>query len=96
MTKEYEIKLLMHNGYTKIDAKKHLENGSIIYYDLIENLEIYLEEWSRSGWFDGDDEEETEANKNAFKTAILNHQRVYNWDILTDERGKIYYFSPML
>ena len=52
-----EIKILMMDGCTESEAKKHLERGTIVYSDLQENFDKYAEEWQL-------DEEEREAIRN--------------------------------
>ena len=41
-----DIDILMADGCTKEEAKKNLKDGAIVFYDLEENLEKYLEEWA--------------------------------------------------
>lgn len=38
------LEVLMMDGCTKYDAKKHLEKGTIVYDDLEEHLDYYIEE----------------------------------------------------
>ena len=40
-----EIKILMMDGCTESEAKKHLERGTMVYSDLPENFDKYSEEW---------------------------------------------------
>ena len=40
-----EIEILMLDGCTRSEAEKHLKNGTVIFTDLAENLESYLDEW---------------------------------------------------
>lgn len=54
MTREREIEILMKDNCTKSEAEKHLKNGSIVFTDLAENLEGYLDEWD----IEEDDREE--------------------------------------
>ena len=56
-----EIKILMMDGCTESEAKKHLERGTMVYSDLPENFERYAEEWQL-------DEEEREAIRNMIDT----------------------------
>lgn len=46
MTMQEQIEILMDDGCTKSEAEKHLKNGSTVYYDLEENLDKYLADWS--------------------------------------------------
>ena len=39
-----EIKILMMDGCTESEAKKHLKDGTVIFEDFDENLEEYLDE----------------------------------------------------
>ena len=50
-----DIDILIADGCTKEEAKKSLKNGAIVFEDLEENLENYLEEWA---YLDNEDDEE--------------------------------------
>ena len=41
-----EIKILMMDGCTESEAKKHLERGTTVYSDMEENLDKYAESGS--------------------------------------------------
>ena len=56
-----EIKILMMDGCTESEAKKHLEHGTMVYSDMVENFDKYAEGWQL-------DEEEREAIKNMIDT----------------------------
>lgn len=49
------IDILIADGCTKEEAKKSLKDGAIVFEDLEENLEKYLEEWA---YLDNEDDEE--------------------------------------
>ena len=84
MTRESEIELLMKDNCTKSEAIKHLNNGSIIFTDLEENLEGDLEEW--------DEEEE---DKEEYRKMIENKSPLQDWGIVEDD-GKTYYIMYVL
>lgn len=56
-----EIKILMMDGCTESEAKKHLERGTMVYSDMEENFDKYAEEWQL-------DEDEREAIRNMIDT----------------------------
>ena len=39
-----EIKILMMDGCTESEAKKHLERGTMVYSDMAESFDKYAEE----------------------------------------------------
>lgn len=84
MTIEKEISILMMDGCTKKEAEKHLKNGTIIFEDLEENFEKYMEEWQS-------DEEELED----FKRMISEKIPVLDWGVVEHE-GKTYYIQYFL
>lgn len=79
-----EIKILMMDGCTESEAKKHLECGTIVYSDLPENFERYAEEWQL-------DEEEREAIKNM----IDNKEPAHDWGVVEID-GKTYFIQYVL
>ena len=84
MTIEKQIEILMEDGCTKSEAKKHLKNGTTIFDDFKENCESYLDEWDI-------EEEEKEAYRNMIKTGIP----VTDWGVVKLE-GKTYYIMYVL
>ena len=79
-----EIKILMMDGCTESEAKKHLELGAMVYSDLPENFERYAEEWKL-------DEEEREAIKNM----IDNKEPAHDWGAVEID-GKLYFIQYVL
>ena len=49
MDKNIMLEILKKDGCTTAEAEKHLNRGSIIYEDLEENFNIYMDEWGISG-----------------------------------------------
>ena len=84
MTREKEIELLMKDGDTRSEAEKHLKDGAMIFEDLAENLESYLDEW--------DVEEE---DREAYRNMIKNKIPVADWGIVEDD-GKTFYIMYVL
>ena len=84
MTREKQIGLLVKDGATRSEAEKHLKAGAIIYEDLEENLERYLDEW-------GTEEEDREE----YRKMIAKHIPVADWGIVEDNE-KIYYIMYVL
>ena len=60
---EKEIEILMLDRCTRTEAEKHLKNGTIIYSDLEEHLEEYLDGWNI-------EEEEREPFREMIKTGV--------------------------
>lgn len=58
-----DIDILMADGCTKEEAKKNLKDGAIVFYDLEENLEKYLEEWAYLDDKDGEEKFTDEVKK---------------------------------
>ena len=79
-----EIKILMMDGCTESEAKKHLERGTIVYSDLPENFERYAEEWQL-------DEEEREAIRNMIDTK----EPAHDWGVVEID-GKPYFIQYVL
>lgn len=84
MTEERKIEILMQDNCTKTEATKHLNNGSIIFTDLEENLEGYLDEW--------DTEEE---DRKEYHKMISEHIPVAGWGVVEEEE-KTYYIMYVL
>ena len=79
-----EIKILMMDGCTESEAKKHLERGTMVYSDLPENFDKYSEEWRL-------DEEEREAIKNVIETK----EPAQDWGVVWID-GKAYFIQYVL
>ena len=79
-----EIKILMMDGCTESEAKKHLERGTMVYSDLTENFERYAEEWQL-------DEEEREAIRNMIDTK----EPAKDWGVVEID-GKLYLIQYVL
>ena len=79
-----EIKILMTDGCTESEAKKHLERGAMVYSDLPENFERYAEEWQL-------DEEEREA----IKSMIDTKESAQDWGVVEID-GKTYFIQYVL
>ena len=79
-----EIKILMMDGCTESEAKKHLERGTMVYIDLPENFERYAEEWQL-------DEEEREAIRNMIDT----REPAKDWGVIEID-GKTYFIQYVL
>ena len=84
MTREREIELLMLDKCTKLEAEKHLKNGSTIFEDFEENLESYLDEWNIE-----------EENKDEYRKMVTDKIPARDWGIVEDN-GKTYYIMYVL
>ena len=84
MTKEREIELLMSDKCTKLEAEKHLKNGSTIFEDFEENIESYLDEWNIE-----------EEDKDEYRKMVTDKIPARDWGIVEDN-GKTYYIMYVL
>ena len=84
MTKEREIELLMLDKCTKLEAEKHLKNGSTIFEDFEENIESYLDEWNIE-----------EEDKDEYRKMVTDKIPARDWGIVEDN-GKTYYIMYVL
>ena len=84
MTKEREIELLMLDKCTKLEAEKHLKNGSTIFEDFEENIESYLDEWNIE-----------EEDKDEYRKMVTDKIPARDWGIVED-KGKTYYIMYVL
>ena len=76
-----EIKILIADGCTKLEAEKFIKRGTTIFteQDFEENFESYMSEW-------GVDEED----KEAYKKMVETKNPVTDWGVVEYE-GKTYY-----
>ena len=79
-----EIKILMMDGCTESEAKKHLERGTMVYSDMAENFDKYSEDWKL-------DEEERQAIKNMIDTK----EPAQDWGVVEID-GKVYFIQYVL
>jgi hypothetical protein len=79
-----EIEILMLDGCTRSEAEKHLKNGAVIFTDLAENLESYLDEWN----IEAEDREE-------YHRMVSDKIPASDWGIVEDS-GKAYYIMYVL
>ena len=79
-----EIKILMMDGCTESEAKKHLKDGTVIFEDFDKNLEEYLDEL--------DIEEE---DRNEYRKMVTDKIPVADWGVV-DQDGKTYYIMYSL
>lgn len=79
-----EIEILMLDGCTRSEAEKHLKNGTVIFTDLAENLESYLDEWD----IEAEDRKE-------YRRMVNNKIPVKDWGIVEDNE-KTYYIMYIL
>ena len=79
-----EIKILMMDGCTESEAKKHLERGTMVYSDLPENFERYAEEWKLD-----------EGEREAIRNMIDNKEPAQDWGVVEID-GKPYFIQYVL
>lgn len=79
-----DVEILMKDGRTKLEAEKHLKNGTVIFTDFKENFSQYMDEW-------GVDEEEREE----YKQMIEGKKILPDWGIVKDAE-KVFYIAYCL
>lgn len=79
-----DLDILIVDGCTEAEAKKHLERGTMVYSDMEEKFDKYVEEWQL-------DEEEREAIRNMIDTK----EPARDWGIV-DIDGKTYFIQYVL
>lgn len=84
MTHEQEIEILVLAGCTKFDAKRHLKNGCIIFQDLEDNLESYLDEW-----------DVPEEDRFAYRQMVQTKKPMPDWGV-AEKDGCYYYIEYVL
>lgn len=80
MDRSKEIEILIADGCTGAEAKRHLLNGTVVYDDFEENLEAYI-----------DDVENPEDYRKMVRTKIP----MQDWGIV-EMQGKTYYIMYVL
>ena len=91
MTRAKEIEILMEDRCTKLEAERHLKNGTTVYDDFEENFDLYMEEWKESCC----DEEEFQKMVSDYKKMIETGNPVTDWGVVELD-GKTYYIQYML
>ena len=92
MTREIEIKILMEDGCTRLEAEKLLKNGTTIFDDFAENFDSYMKEWKSGFAEDSDDYTEMVENyRNMIETGIP----ATDWGVVKVD-GKTYYIMYVL
>ena len=92
MTIEKQIEILMEDGCTKSEAKKHLKNGTTIFEDFKENFDDYMEQW-KDGF--SKDYEGYEKMVNSYKEMIETGIPATDWGIVEKDE-KTYYIMYVL
>lgn len=90
MTMQEKIEILMEDGCTKLEAEKHLKNGSTVYYDLEENLNKYLADWAYL-----DDGVGGVKYTDSVKNMVQTGEPLADWGIVK-KNGKNYYIEYVL
>ena len=91
MTRAKEIEILMEDRCTKLEAERHLKNGTTVYEDFEENFDLYMEEWKESCC----DEEDYKRMVNDYKKMIETGNPVTDWGVVKLD-GKTYYIQYFL
>lgn len=84
MTKERQIEILSMNGCTEAEAKKHLDNGSVVLTDFEERFDDYMKEWDIEG-----------EDIPIYKKMIDEKKPAPDWGIVEDD-GHTFYIMYML
>ena len=91
MTREMKINILIKDGCTKLEAEKHLKNGTTIFEDFEENFDKYMEEWK----YLAEDEEEYSKMVDNYRNMIETGEPITDWGVVKLE-GKTYYIQYVL
>lgn len=83
---DVEVEILMMDGCSERDAKRHLNDGTIVFdaVDFEEHFDTYMKEW-------GMDEDEIAAHR----AMIEDKKPVDGWSIVEDD-GCVYYIMYVL
>ena len=87
MTIEKQIEILMEDGCTKLEAEKHLKNGTVVFDDFEENLDSYIKEFS--------DEDVIGFDEKSFREMVKTKKPLPDWGVV-EKDGKTYYIMYAL
>ena len=87
MTIEKQIEILMEDRCTKLEAERHLKNGTIIFDDFEENLDSYIKEFS--------DEDAIGFDEKSFREMVETKKPLPDWGVV-EKDGKTYYIIYVL
>lgn len=90
MTRAKEIEILMEDRCTKLEAEKHLKNGTTVYEDFEEHFDLYMDEWK-----EGLDEEDYQKMVSDYKHMIETGEPADDWGVVKLD-GKTYYIQYVL
>ena len=79
-----DIDILMMDGCTEAEARKHLERGAIVFEDFEENFEMYMQEWNIDS-----------ADRAEYERMINEKIPVMDWGVVEHD-GKTYYIGYVL
>lgn len=87
-----DIEILMEDGCTLSEAKKHLQNGTIVFRDFEEHLHNYINEWCPN--LETDDDDFIYACQ--LKSMVQSGKALPDWGIVRSKDGKKYYIEYVL
>lgn len=98
MTKEKKLEILGNCGWGKDGAKKLLNSGTIIFdaEDFEKNYMNYLEEWNMLEYEDEEEKKEVEEIIANYRRMVEEKDPAPDWQIYTDNDGKLYYIQLAL
>lgn len=98
MTKEKKLEILGNCGWGKDGAKKRLNSGTIIFdaEDFEKNYMNYLEEWNMLEYEDEEEKKKVEEIIANYRRMVEEKNPVPDWQIYTDNDGKLYYIQLAL
>lgn len=80
-----DVEVLMMDGCTESEAKKHLERGTTVFTDFVQNFDEYMNEWNVE-----------EDEKEMYKEMILTKKACPDWSIVEDFENNLYYIQYCL
>lgn len=98
MTKEKKLEILGNCGWGKDGAKKRLNSGTIIFdaEDFEKNYINYLEEWNMLEYEDEEEKKEVDEIIANYRRMVEEKDPAPDWQISTDNDGKLYYIQLAL
>ena len=98
MTKEKKLEILANCGWGKDGAKARLISGTTIYdaEDFEKNYTEYLEEWNMLEYEDEEEKKEVEEIIANYRRMVEEKDPAPDWQIYTDNDGKLYYIQLAL
>lgn len=80
-----DVDVLMIDGCTRKEAERHLERGTTVFKDFVENFDKYMNEWNVE-----------EDEKEMYRKMILERKPCPDWGVVEDIDGNVYFIQYCL